>query len=253
LLDNALDALSGPEDSITVCTALIAASAEYLSLLHLGEGLPAGDYVSIEVRDTGCGMDEDTLKRIFDPFFSTKLLGRGLGLPVVQGVVSAHRGAIEVGSAPGAGSTFRVLLPVSARPATAEPAGPASPPCILVIDDEAGIRTIAKRALERDGYVVYTASDGVEGLDVFRRHADELALVLVDLTMPRLAGEEACRELHAIRADVPVLLLSGYSEQRASSSFAEGGITGYVQKPFSPTELCDRVSETIGHGARPQP
>ncbi|MHB0876779.1 MAG: hybrid sensor histidine kinase/response regulator [Anaerolineae bacterium] len=249
LANNALDALPEGEGTVTVSTGLIQADADYLAGLHLGEGLPAGDYVSIEVRDTGCGMDEDTLKRIFDPFFSTKFIGRGLGLPVVQGVVSAHRGAIEVGSAPGAGSTFRVLLPVSRDAATApEAATPALPPGILVVDDEAGVRTVAKRVLESEGYTVLTASDGEEGIAVFREHADDVALVLVDLTMPRLAGEDACRELHSIRPDVPVVLLSGYSEQTASASFATLGIAGFIQKPFTATELCSRVGAAVRGG-----
>jgi PAS domain S-box-containing protein len=255
LVDNACDALHGRPGVITVATGGMEADHEYLTETLLDDGLPAGYYVYIEVTDSGEGMDRDTVERVFDPFFTTKFTGRGLGLPAVLGIVRGHKGALRVTSAAGVGTTVRALLP---RPATMEE-NPTSTEggvemgserkrgalTILVADDEEIVRTVAQMALERYGYHVLTADDGEETVRVFRENACDISAVLLDLTMPKVGGEEAFRRIREIRADVPVLLSSGYDEQESTDQFAGQGLAGFVQKPYRPQELIQRLRAVL--------
>ncbi len=211
-----------------------------------------GSYVCVEVRDNGVGMDEQTLARIFDPFFTTKFTGRGLGLSAVLGVVLGHRGALNVSSAPAAGTTFEVLLPAApARQGIATIAPPCTPDgavrteTVLVIDDEDIVRSVAKGVLSRCGLSVLTANGGADGIDVFRRHHSKVSLVVLDLTMPDMSGEEVLRELQAIRSDIKVLLSSGYSEMEIQARFAGKRLAGFVQKPYTAAALKDKVVFTL--------
>jgi len=220
------------------------------------EDFPEGQYVCLEVSDTGCGMDKETRSRVFDPFFSTKFTGRGLGLSAVLGIVRGHRGTITVESEVGKGTTFKVFLPPSKEAARsqAEPGDTESAETwqgsgtILLVDDEAGVRNIGKRMLEEAGFSVLTAADGQEGVEVFREHADEIAAVLLDMTMPKMSGEETFRALRQISQDVRVILSSGYTEEDATSRFAGNGPAGFIQKPFDLDELVGRFRKVL----RPQ-
>jgi PAS domain S-box-containing protein len=250
LVLNASEALGDRGGLITVSTSLM--SGEDISPgLSAGTTLEKGDHVALAVSDTGCGMDEATQARIFEPFFSTKFLGRGLGLAAVLGIVRAHKGAIQVESAPGQGSTFLVLFPISAvtaRPVVALPSALEGEPLqgtVLVVEDEAAIRALAAGILEGLGLHVLQAGDGHEALSVLRRHPGPLQLVLLDLTMPHLGGEEVLRELQKVRPQLPVVLMSGYSEREVSHRFAENELAGFLQKPFSRADLTSKVRSAL--------
>jgi CheY-like chemotaxis protein len=256
LVVNAGEALGDGEGRIEVTTGVERVGRDVLAGMQLGADRPAGEYVVLAVRDDGCGMDAATQARIFEPFFTTKFTGRGLGLSAVLGIVRGHHGAIRVESAPGRGSTFRLLFPRTpgaiAPPPAAEPAAaPRQEGTILVVDDEDGVRTLAALLLQQLGFEVVQAADGPQGLEQFRRHA-AVRLVLLDLTMPHWNGEETLRELRKESADVPVILMSGYSERELRQRFAGKGVAGFLQKPFTRQDLIDRVNAALA-GVAPAP
>jgi PAS domain S-box-containing protein len=251
LVINGAEAI-GHNDSgtVVVTTAVRNVDEHYLmSTLGAGPGLSCGVYVCLEVRDDGCGMDEATLNRIFDPFFSTKFTGRGLGLAAVQGIVRAHKGLMKVQSSPGHGTIFQVLLPATAETAApAKPAAsqiPARDDVVLVIDDEDIIRRTAKAMLERYGYTVVLAENGKEGVELFQVLSEKIALVLLDMTMPVMNGEEAFDRLKAIKPDIKVILSSGYNEVEAVRRFTGKGLSGFIQKPYSSVGLGEKVKSVL--------
>jgi CheY-like chemotaxis protein len=201
------------------------------------------------VQDTGYGMDQATLAKIFDPFFTTKFSGRGLGLAAVLGIVRGHKGAIKVYSTPGKGTTFKVLFP-----ATEEPAGKTSRVAtrdlrgtgtVLVADDEEMVRRTAGEMLKQQGYSVILAANGPEAVDIFGEKASEISIILLDLTMPLMSGEETLRRLQSIRSDVKVVLTSGYNEMEAIQRFAGNGLAGFIQKPYTPTQLAEKIKTVL--------
>jgi PAS domain S-box-containing protein len=216
--------------------------------------LTEGACVSLEVSDDGCGMDEETRSKIFDPFFTTKLMGRGLGLSAVQGIVRGHHGAIRISSAPGAGTTFRVLLPVSKTPAhRPEPVlatGRRGRGTVLVVDDEAAVRAVAQEALERSGYQVLLAANGKEAIALVESGV-ELDAVLLDMTMPVMSGEETLEAIRSHSATLPVVLCSGYSELEAARRVRGNHASGFLQKPFTPDRLSARIAEVLQPGDVP--
>ena len=252
LITNAAEAIGEGGGTIMLSTGVVDADRSYLSGTYFDDHLPAGRYVYLEVSDTGCGMSLETQARIFDPFFTTKFTGRGLGLAAVIGIVRAHHGALKVSSQPGLGSTFRLLFPVTdktddevrAEKPVGVPAGQ-SRGTILVVDDESGMRNLAGAILENSGFKVLTACDGGDALRVFQGHAGEVAAILLDLTMPVMNGEEAAVELRRIRAEVPIILSSGYSEQEVAARFAGKGLAGFLKKPYEPAELTEAVQRAL--------
>ncbi len=251
LITNASEALGEENGTITLRTGVMECDRAYLKETYLAEDLAAGTYVFLEVSDTGGGMDRETRERIFDPFFSTKFVGRGLGLAATLGIVRGHQGALEVDSTPGEGTVFRVLFPVSDAnlPATSSAATSDAATngdgTILVVDDEQIVLKIARRVLERAGYRVLTAEDGRQGLEVFRQHAPEISLVLLDLTMPQMSGDEAVRAMRSVKRDVRVLLSSGYNEPEATGDIAGPRLAGFIQKPYAAAALLQKVREVI--------
>ena len=218
------------------------------------EGFPiaTGDYVRINVSDTGAGMDAETRSRIFEPFFTTKFLGRGLGLSAALGIVRGHRGAIGVRTEPGEGTTFTVLLPVPREARRAErPSGHTSieesqgSGTILVADDEEGVRSLVESILQDAGYTVELAKDGREAVERLRELGDQVRLILLDLTMPILGGAEAATELRRIRPDVPIIAMSGYGDIEVMQHFSQAGVDDFLPKPFNPDQLAAKVRDAL--------
>ena len=251
LITNASDAIEAHSGVVSICTGAMECDRAYLTETYLDDDLPEGQYVYVEVSDTGVGLEWEARSRIFDPFFTTKFAGRGLGLAAVLGIVRGHKGAIKVYSEPGKGSTFKVLFPASADGGTMERAHSENThfdslsACVLLVDDEETVRSVGKRMLERMGFEVETASDGREALDAFRRDPDRYSVVLLDLTMPHMDGEACFRELRRVNANVRVILSSGYNQQELTTRFAGKGLAGFIQKPYRMQTLRDELSKVL--------
>jgi PAS domain S-box-containing protein len=251
LVINASEAIGDGAGSISIVTGTMDCDRAYLSSAFMDEKLDEGRYVYLEISDTGSGMSQETLGRIFDPFYTTKFTGRGLGLAAVLGIVRGHRGAIKVYSEVGSGTAFKLLLPAAEQPATpltAERPGPApwrGSGVILLVDDEPVVRNFTSRVLERLNFRVIVASDGEEAVKLFRVRHEEIVCVLLDLTMPRMDGEETFRELRRIKPDVRVLLSSGYNEQEVVQRFVGRGLAGFIQKPFQVATLEQKLREIL--------
>jgi signal transduction histidine kinase/CheY-like chemotaxis protein len=236
LITNASDALGDAPGSITLRTGC-------------AEDPPAGagstDFVFLEVSDTGCGMETGTLQRIFDPFFSTKFAGRGLGLAAVMGIVESHHGHIRIRTAPAEGTTFRILFPAVAGPGNAVPPRRSSGAdwrghgTVLLAEDEEEVREVVGRMLQRLGFRVLPAVDGITALEALEQHDHAVTAVLLDVSMPRMGGSETLHLIRERRPELPVILMSGYTEQEVASKLLDesSGAAGFLQKPFLPEDL----------------
>jgi two-component system, cell cycle sensor histidine kinase and response regulator CckA len=219
------------------------------------EGFPitAGDYVRIDVIDSGEGMDGETRDRIFEPFFTTKFLGRGLGLSAALGIVRGHHGAIGVLSRPDQGTTFTVLLPVLRELVRPHRSGAESAPetelrgvgTVLVVDDDAAVRSLAESVLQEAGYTVELAEDGVQAIERLRQLGGTVNLILLDLTMPQLAGAEAALELRRLQPDIPIVAMSGYGDIEVMERFSGARIDDLLPKPFNPDQLAAKVRDVL--------
>ena len=245
LLVNAAEAVGDSLGMVSVRTEFIFVDEMLLATAMPGSVAQPGMYICLTVEDTGCGMEETTLAKIFEPFFSTKFTGRGLGLAAAQGIVRSHHGAIRVVSVPGQGTTFQVLLPPQNQPASTtdssvgEPAEllPTGRGCVLVVDDEPSVRSMVARMLESFGYTPILAADGAAGVAAFRQRATTLVAVLLDLTMPEMHGHQALREMRGIDQTVPIVVMSGYTEQDALRSIDPHAMAGFLHKPFRIEQL----------------
>ena len=251
LIINAAEAIGEEQGGTVVVTTGVQQVDEYYirDAFAPKEILP-GKYICLEVHDTGRGMDEETKAKIFDPFFTTKFTGRGLGLAAVSGIIRVHRGAIKVYSTPGKGTTFKVLLPATEDESFKEAGAIAQKDLagsglILVVDDEAMVGRTAKAVLQRYGYTVLLAEDGRSAVDVFREIGDRVRLVLLDLNMPVMGGEETLRQFKLIRSDVPVILSSGYNEMEAVRLFTDKRLVGFIQKPYTATQLAEKIRAAL--------
>lgn len=256
LVTNASDAIGDRPGTITIRAYTASLDEERLAKTYLHDNIKPGQFVCLEVLDTGCGVDQETMSRIFDPFFSTKFAGRGLGLAAVLGIVRGHNGAISLESEPGKGTSFKVFFPAVPRTITAEDASVASTPAeemrswrgtglVLIVDDEKQVRDVAKAILEHRGFRTLLATDGREALNLFVEHRHELALVLLDLTMPELDGKDVLEQIRRMRPDVPVILSSGYTKQDAIEPGSEHRSVAFIQKPYLPEDLVRTVRDAL--------
>jgi two-component system cell cycle sensor histidine kinase/response regulator CckA len=251
LVINAAEAIGANTGTVIVRTWLQDADDLYIRTVLAGCELKPGQYVALDVHDTGCGMDAGTQALIFEPFFTTKFTGRGLGLAAVLGIIRSHGGALKVYSMPGEGSTFKVLLPVLAqdREAAAAEDKTADPlrgrGQIMVVDDDEVIGRFVVMALEHYGYSVTLERSGNDAISIFSRTPDAFRLILLDLTMPGMNGEEVFRQMRILRPGVPVLLTSGFSKTGAVRHFVGKGLTGFIQKPYSARQLAEHVKAAL--------
>ncbi len=255
LITNASESLDGGKGVIEVRTGCVDCPGKDLRTFDYPSIVSTGPCVFLEVSDNGCGMDAETRSRIFDPFFSTKFTGRGLGLAAVMGIIRGHDGEIQVESQVGQGTTFKVFFPASPGAAYVEQKAAEDELLqlggnILVVDDEEIVRSLAQAILERSGYKTMAAADGLEALALFRKHHSDICAVLLDMTMPHLSGEETFEELRKIEPNIPIVLSSGYSEQEANTRFFGRGLSGFIQKPYRASELVAKMKEA---GARTFP
>ncbi|WP_051293045.1 PAS domain-containing hybrid sensor histidine kinase/response regulator [Citrifermentans bremense] len=252
LVINASEAIGDKSGVIAITTGCMDCDRSYLKDVWLMENLSEGLYVYLEIADTGCGMDKDTLSRIFEPFFTTKFTGRGLGMAAVLGIVKGHKGAIKVYSEEGKGTSFKVLLPSSDRPAdffhgedsTTDWHGSGT---VLLVDDEETVRGIGAAMLKELGFVPVTAEDGRAAIDIFKDRPD-IIFVILDLTMPHMDGEQCFRELRRLKPDVQVIMTSGYSENDVAHKFLGKGLAGFIQKPYNLSALKEVIKRAVGAG-----
>ncbi len=211
-------------------------------------------YACLSVKDTGSGMDEVTLKRIFEPFFTTKDIGKGtgLGLAVVYGVVKGHRGYIDVESALGVGTTFNLYFPLEAQEIEITKTGieekeeiKGGTETILVVEDEEMLQELVKTMLKMGGYRVLTANDGEEGIEMYRKHKDEISIVLTDLGLPKLGGFEAFLKMKEINSNIKAVIASGYFDPDQKVEMLKADIKDFVQKPYRPNEVLKILREVL--------
>lgn len=253
LLENAVEAIGDKVGIVTVRTGTMACDAAYLRSIHGAENIPAGNYVFIEVVDTGDGMNEKTLSQLFVPFFTTKSRKDALDLSTVLGIMKGHGGAIAVKSEVGTGTSFKLLFPISKRATTEtkkekmttteEWKGTGT---ILVVDDEPMIRDVLKYMLNDLGFEVLTASDGRAGIETYRNKSKEIVAVLLDVIMPGISSEDTFKEMRRINKDACVILSSGASEDLAKAQFpVTEGVSGFIRKPYQRQELTKVLSKLL--------
>ncbi|HEU5076898.1 MAG TPA: response regulator, partial [Polyangiaceae bacterium] len=259
LLTNAAEAIHSESGNIWMRTGFVDVAASTGRSLYAPSEPPRGTYAFLEVEDDGMGISEETRGRLYDPFFTTKFAGRGLGLAAVLGIVKSHNGAILLDTRPGRGSRFRVLLPAEDVAKLCEPtpntsyAEPApGEACVLVVDDEAPVRVATAEVLRSLGYRVYEADSGVSACQVFRQHMREIDIVLLDLAMPEMNGEQTLRQLKELRSDVRVILLTAYAEDEFRVRFLKGDLAGFLTKPFARDELIQVLRTPAPQSGPPQ-
>jgi PAS domain S-box-containing protein len=250
LVLNAAESLAPEGGRVTLSTRLADVGRGELDAAFGTAGLEPGRFVAIEVRDTGCGMDEATAARIFEPFFSTKFTGRGLGMAAVLGIVQAHHGAIRVDSAPGSGTRVRVLLPPGARESAAAVRSVAEPGAlqrgrVLVVDDDPDILELACEVLRRAGHAPVAAGGGAAALEALRG-MPEIEVALIDLAMPDMSGEELFVRLRAERPGLCVILVTGFDPAHAAARFGSRGLDAFLRKPWEPEALVAAVQQAVG-------
>lgn len=261
LIINAAESIEEQPGFVIITTGIQNCDQTCLAATLLEEKPEPGRYVFLEVSDNGCGMSNETIKRLFDPFFTTKFTGRGLGMSAVMGIIRTHGGALFVESEPGEGTTFKALFPIpeSDLPAAVqEPFTPVTglfthqqPPLsgvALVVDDERSVLKICKKMVTLCGFTVITACDGIDAVAKYREHADEIVVVLMDLTMPNMDGITAMCQIYNIRPDVKLILSSGFNADELSERFTSQAPSGFIRKPYSMNALGTEMRRVLQGG-----
>ncbi|MBV9463231.1 MAG: response regulator, partial [Verrucomicrobiae bacterium] len=276
LVKNASEALEGKEGIITLCTGVRSLSRHPSQSPIAHYQIEPGRYAYIRVTDTGCGMPPKISEKAFEPFFSTKFTGRGLGLAAVQGIVLSHCGAIQYDSKVGRGTTFEVFFPVAdgvvslpSRIAQRFERRPEEQDrdqerehvrghekeskqsmknlsgTVLIVDDEQVVRTVASHILDEFGLKILTAESGPKAVEIYKKSGPEIDVVLLDMTMPGMNGVETFKELKKINPKVRVILTSGYSADEVQLNFDQGELAGFLEKPFTAQALSEKIGEAL--------
>ena len=251
LITNASDAMGNKKGTITVNIGAMNCDHAYLTDCYIGDNQSPGQYVFIEVTDTGYGMDAQTQEKIFDPFFTTKVKGRGLGLAAVLGIMRSHKGALRVSSEVHRGTTFKALFPRSAKEfqetesreekkSTWHGSG-----AVLIVDDDEVVLTVTSQIFMQLGFTVHTVNTGISAIKQFKKYSDKMVVVLLDMTLPDIPGEKMLQKLRQTRNNIPIVLMSGYDEQSVTENVNPDHFAGFLQKPFKTETLVNILQEVL--------
>ena len=256
LVINAAEAIGDAVGEIDIKLVKTELKAEHTEKDHLGLIIPAGCYICFEVTDNGCGMDEETSRKIFEPFYTTKFSGRGLGMSAVLGIIKAHNGALQLESQPGEGTTFKVYLPVQfstsesedtqQKAASAEWQGSGT---ILLAEDEEQIKSILTAMLQKLGFNVLDAADGKEALELYQQNSADITLIVTDMGMPVMNGYELFYKLKQLNPQLPIIISSGFGEDDIDSKIPREAIAGLINKPYNFDQLRE-VLRGVVEGAK---
>ena len=252
LIINAAEAIGDTQGEVRVSLSEKVLNKDGAEKDYLDKIIPYGSYACLEVADTGCGMSNETYNRIFEPFYTTKFTGRGLGMSAVLGIIKTHNGALQLTSKPGKGTTFKIYLPVQIKECSGEesPQQIVSVPwqgsgTILLVEDEADIRFIAGEMMNDLGFTVIRATNGKEGLELFQKNAADIKLVFTDIGMPVMDGYQLFNELKTLRPDLPIIISSGFGDSDVESRIASEDIAGLISKPYSFDSLSDELKRVV--------
>jgi two-component system cell cycle sensor histidine kinase/response regulator CckA len=251
LLTNAAEAIGDDAGLVTLTTSVERISHDFFDRRHTPEALPEGDYVQLMVEDTGCGMDEATLAKIFEPFFSTKFTGRGLGLAAVLGIVRGHHGALRADSEVGKSTRVRLVFPISLAQAERrdqrdlkQASATRGKQVVLLVDDDETIRDVGERMLIRLGYGFELAATGHEAIELLRQRSGDFSAMILDMALPGIDGAATLKAARKLDAQLPVVLTSGHDPEHFAELLGGTLAQGYLQKPFNVQQLAEAV-ETV--------
>lgn len=252
LIINAAEAIGDKNGTVTIHLKKIIIEADRENRDFFGNSIPPGAYACLEVSDNGCGMDVETQKRIFEPFYTTKFTGRGLGMSAVLGIIKSHDGVLQLFSAPDVGTTFKIYFPVLGAPDffVTQPVSAFAPPAkgsgtILLVDDEESLRLIGSALLKAMGFSVVTAMNGRESLEIYREMGGRIDLILLDLLMPEMGGIDAYLQLREISSSIPIVICSGYAVEEILESINTDAHADVIQKPYKPDQLRETLMKFL--------